>query len=123
MKQKLEGLTKKKNGYKEAALYTKSIKDHDTKLGPPVSLFSIIDLPALWKLEHSDIEIHTTVPQLKPTEENTQTIMSRTYSKKYPHETWTHIYTDGSASAAIKNVVLVFASTIQMALFRQAVVQ
>ena len=52
------------------------------------------------------MNINTTVPGLTPniTDDTAKrTLTQAMINEHYPSETWTHVYTDGSASAAIKD--------------------
>ncbi|XP_045210549.2 ribonuclease H-like [Mercenaria mercenaria] len=106
MKAKLEGLTKnrlKRGSFAhEAKKLNKTFAKH---LGQPTTPFTVQDLPEPWKHDQSNLTIRTNVPGLSPGTSDEMIKLSFTQAMiqdTYPSETWTHVFTDGSASAAIK---------------------
>ncbi|XP_053376916.1 uncharacterized protein LOC128547772 [Mercenaria mercenaria] len=107
MKAKLEGLTKnrlKRGSFvHETRKLNKTFAEH---LGQPTTPFTVQDLPEPWKHDQSNLTTHTNVPGLPPGTSDEMAKLSFTQAMiqdTYPLETWTQVYTDGSASAAIKD--------------------
>ena len=107
MKEKLESLTK--NGLKRNSYIHETkqlLRKYSTQLGQPTAPLSASDLPEPWKYELSNLTINTAVPGLTSnTTDGTakKSLTQAMINKLYPSETWTHVYTDGSATAAIKD--------------------
>ena len=75
-----------------------------TILGPSTTPLCKSDLPEQWKYNLSYLTVKTTVPRLS-TDECDIVKKSLTLAMivdRYPTYIWSHMYTDGSASAAIK---------------------
>ena len=57
--------------------------------------------------EEKEIDIKTEIPSIKEkslySEVELRTLTEEFIDKEYPINTWTHVYTDGSAEKAIKN--------------------
>ncbi len=76
-------------------------------LGPPTASLDkseLPELPELLRYDLSNISINTTVPGLPPGDQDQTIKKSLTQAMilyAYPLEKWTHVYTDGSATAAI----------------------
>ena len=85
---------------------TMSTRANAEKLGPSIMPLDRSDLPTPWNQELSNTRISTTVPQLHPCtkDDATKKALALTMmAEEYPPESWTRIYTDGSATAAIKD--------------------
>ena len=107
MKTKLEGLTKnrlKRSSYVHET--KKLLRIHSSQLGQATAPLTAADLSEPWKYDLSNLNINTTVPGLTPSiadDTAKRTLTQAMINEHYPSETWTHVYTDGSASAAIKD--------------------
>jgi len=107
MKTKLGNLTK--NRLKRGSYIHESkrlLRTYASQLGPPTTPFSTTDLPEPWKYDLSNLTINTAVPGLSPATRDETAKLALTQAMiddQYPSENWTRVYTDGSATAAIKD--------------------
>jgi ribonuclease HI len=107
MQHKLQGLTKNRLRRTSFVHKTKELTRRNAeKLGPSILPLNRSDLPKPWNQELANTHISTTVPHLHPTSMDDATKRALTLAMiadEYPPESWTHIYTDGSATAAVKD--------------------
>ena len=105
MKPKLDSLTK--NRLKRSSFVHESkrlSRQYKEQLPKDILPLRATDLPKTWLVDQPNIEVHTTVPQLIPDEQDDMVKKALTLAmiaERYPKEAWTHVYTDGSATNAV----------------------
>ena len=105
MKEKVEGRTKNRIKRSSFTHEVKKLqKDYPAVLTIPTLPLSKQDFTNPCENTTSEIQIKTTIPQLDQGKELDASIRRSlalvNIAENYPPETWTHVYTDGSATKA-----------------------
>jgi len=109
MKKRMENLTK--NRLKRSSFVHESkrlARLHQATIPPttqPIDPTTL--LPQPWTEESPNLQVHTTVPYLSAGDLQDdvvkRTLTQAMIAERYPDESWIHVYTDGSATNAVKN--------------------
>ena len=107
MNERMQNLTK--NRLKRSSFIHESkrlARKHQDDL-PPAHLLNSSDLPQPWNEDFRNLHISTTVPQVTSGDSQADTV-KRTLTlamiaERYPEESWIHVYTDGSATRAVRD--------------------
>jgi hypothetical protein len=64
-------------------------------------------MPERWSTTGNDLEVRISVPGLSHKHMESphiqQALTLEMIDRRYPHSEWTHVYTDGSATEAVRN--------------------